>query len=189
MAKFQIAFKKTMVHEGGYVNDPADRGGETYKGISRKYHPEWPGWKKVEDLYGAGITSKHFEDDIELQNLVQTFYKEKYWLPLHIDSIPNQNVADKIFDIAVNMGTRVAQKLTQEGVNLINRNGQDTLDVMVDGVIGEKTLFGLKAVLIVRLDAMLLVLKALQAERYVDICRRDPTQEKFLHGWLRRVFV
>ena len=36
MADFRLAYKKIEAAEGGYVNDPDDKGGETYKGISRK---------------------------------------------------------------------------------------------------------------------------------------------------------
>lgn len=32
-------------NEGGYSNHPSDYGGETIYGISRKYHPNWLGWK------------------------------------------------------------------------------------------------------------------------------------------------
>jgi len=38
MAKFNLAFSKMLFHEGGYVNDPDDLGGETYKGIARNSH-------------------------------------------------------------------------------------------------------------------------------------------------------
>ena len=34
MAKFIISFQKTVTNEGGYINDPDDLGGETYKGIA-----------------------------------------------------------------------------------------------------------------------------------------------------------
>jgi type VI secretion system secreted protein VgrG len=38
---FLKAFNTTMTFEGGYANDPDDAGGETYMGISRRYHPDW----------------------------------------------------------------------------------------------------------------------------------------------------
>mgnify|MGYP002957326922 CR=1 FL=1 len=39
MANFNEEFKKVILVEGGYVNDPDDAGGETYLGISRRYNP------------------------------------------------------------------------------------------------------------------------------------------------------
>ncbi|HJW81700.1 MAG TPA: glycosyl hydrolase 108 family protein [Acidiferrobacterales bacterium] len=47
MADFKEAFELTLAHEGGYVKDPDDRGGETYKGIARRYNPGWPGWARI----------------------------------------------------------------------------------------------------------------------------------------------
>ena len=47
MADFRLAYKKIEAAEGGYVNDPDDKGGETYKGISRKANPDWNGWINI----------------------------------------------------------------------------------------------------------------------------------------------
>jgi len=40
MANFNQALKKTLVFEGGYVNDPDDPGGETNFGISKRAYPD-----------------------------------------------------------------------------------------------------------------------------------------------------
>lgn len=48
MAYFGDAFKKLSIKEGGYVNDKDDAGGETYRGISRKYNPTWQGWTMID---------------------------------------------------------------------------------------------------------------------------------------------
>ena len=50
MAIFNLAYKKLEVAEGGYVNDPDDKGGETYKGISRKANPNWAGWISIDQI-------------------------------------------------------------------------------------------------------------------------------------------
>ena len=44
MANFKIAHEKTAANEGGYANNHADVGKETYRGIARKLHPKWQGW-------------------------------------------------------------------------------------------------------------------------------------------------
>ncbi len=43
-----------LSHEGGYANHPADKGGETYRGISRKANPNWEGWKYIDDVKRTG---------------------------------------------------------------------------------------------------------------------------------------
>ena len=50
MAEFDISFQKVLSYEGGYVNDPDDPGGETYKGIARKMNSKWDGWVLVDLL-------------------------------------------------------------------------------------------------------------------------------------------
>jgi len=69
MADFNDAYEKTILNEGGYKlhNVPDDRGGQTYAGIARRYHPNWPGWRYIDsnDL-----------DNPELTKQVRAFYKE-----------------------------------------------------------------------------------------------------------------
>jgi hypothetical protein len=45
---FDKAFEQIKRYEGGYGNDPSDAGGETYCGISRISHPNWPGWQFID---------------------------------------------------------------------------------------------------------------------------------------------
>ena len=49
-ASFKPAFDATMRNEGGYGNDPQDPGGETYRGIARKFHSKWEGWTTIDAL-------------------------------------------------------------------------------------------------------------------------------------------
>jgi lysozyme family protein len=84
---FESVFKgHTSGFEGGYVNDPADRGGETYRGISRKSWPDWAGWALIDQAKAAGLRSasaigRHFADDSEMDALVTEFYKNEFWEP------------------------------------------------------------------------------------------------------------
>ena len=54
---FDNAFAHTQTNEGGYANNKADLGGETYAGISRKYHPKWSGWAIVDELKKYGTVT------------------------------------------------------------------------------------------------------------------------------------
>lgn len=164
MANFEQAFSRVIMIEGGYVNDPTDRGGETNYGISKRAFP-----------------------NVDIKNLTleqaKDIYRKHYWDKMLADSFP-QAIAEELFDTAVNMGVGAASKMLQRGLNLLNRNGRNFPDLVVDGIIGKKTI---NAFLAVDNDILLKVLNGLQFMRYVEITERDPSQEKFFNGWMRRV--
>lgn len=116
MADFSKAIPKLLKKEGGYVNNPADRGGETYKGIARKYHKSAFMWALI-DRYKdecGGINSefrKKLDKDRLISNDVNSIYKTNYWDKFKLDTVPNQRVAEQIFDDAVNRGVGAACKL------------------------------------------------------------------------------
>jgi lysozyme family protein len=119
MAEFKTAFQKMLIHEGGYVNDPDDQGGETYKGISRTMHKNWSGWgiiDKFKNKFGFPAT---LDMSAELQNQIELFYRTNFWSPLNADHISNQSIADSIFDFSVNAGVITSVRLAQSivGVN------------------------------------------------------------------------
>jgi lysozyme family protein len=165
MADFQPAFESMIRNEGGYVSHKVegDRGGHTYAGIARNFHPQWPGWALIDrgDLENSQLT-----------RMVSEFYKEKFWDKLRGDDITQQRIAASLFDFAVNAGVPVASKLAQLVV-----------DATPDGIIGPKTLDKLN-----KADEELFVSKYALAKvaRYVEIVRRDRSQSKFLLGWLNR---
>lgn len=188
MADFTPAFQKTLGHEGGYSDHPADRGGETYRGISRVFFPDWPGWRRIDAAKRAASFPANLARNNGLQQAVEAFYREQFWDRLRGDQIADQEVAEEVFDTAVNMGTRRGGRYLQEALNLLNRNQQNYPDLVVDGAIGPKTLAALDTLL--RLDRgggnLLRVLNVLQGASYVEIMRNDPTQEVFARGWLKR---
>jgi len=122
--------------------------------------------------------------------LAKELFRERYWNPVRGDDIPDQHIANKVFDTGVNQGVARSTKYLQEGLNLLNRNGSNYADIEVDGKLGDATLTALKAFLKLeddRPDYLLKVLNLLQASFYMDIMRKDPTQERFARGWLNRV--
>lgn len=114
MADFNKAYKRIEKAEGGYVNDPDDKGGETYKGISRKYHQDSEIWKIIDDIkieHGTkGLTSILAYNE-RLQKLVKEIYKKEYWDVFKLDTCPSQGMASEIFDDAVNRGISSACKI------------------------------------------------------------------------------
>lgn len=188
MANFDKAHKITSKIEGGYVNDPLDKGGETYKGIARKYHPDWLGWELI-DSYTANMELKRgqYISNIELDDFVDSFYKEKFWDVNRLDDVDDQDIANELFDTGVNMGVGTAAKMLQEALNLLNRNEKDYLDITVDGKVGRMTIMTTNSLCVRHPKALFKTLNGLQFERYVKICKRKPSQERFFRGWLLRV--
>lgn len=134
MAYFGDAFKKLSIKEGGYVNDKDDAGGETYRGISRKYNPIWQGWTMI-DSYKKYYTvgSKEFksklDNDVQLQKLVWEKYKIDYWDVFELDDFNSQRVAEQLFDTNVNCGQVAAIKMAQRVLDL-KETGRWNLDLL-----------------------------------------------------------
>jgi hypothetical protein len=89
---FDRALAFVLLWEGGHSNDPDDAGGETYRGVSRKKNPQWPGWEFVDK-----------KDFVTADKEIEAFYKGNYWNMCACDdlSYPFDMV---VFDTAVNMG-------------------------------------------------------------------------------------
>ena len=188
MANFAEAYKITLGHEGGYVNDINDVGGETYKGVSRRYNPSWEGWYIIDACKSNSDFPDMLDNHGNLQSMITKFYKERYWDVNLLDYCPSQPVANEMFDTEVNLGAGRAGKFLQKALNLLNKNGSVYEDIVEDGIIGKNTLKALKACLKYRGDEYLYkILNILQGMHYIEYMTKSPTQEKFCYGWLKRV--
>lgn len=98
-----------LKHEGGYVNDPVDPGGETNMGICKKYFPD---------------------EDIKNMTRIraQEIYFNHYWKPMRLEGIKDPEVVLQIFDHGVNAGTTRSIKMAQAIVRVTR-----------DGICGPKT--------------------------------------------------
>lgn len=129
MANFEEAYKRTCQFEGGYSNDKDDSGGETYKGISRKNNPKWSGWSIIDSCKKKSNFPKILDYNDKLQSLVKDCYRTNYWEPILGDKIENQNVANDLYDTAVNMGVATSIKLSQRQFG-IKENGRMNDDLL-----------------------------------------------------------
>ena len=99
---FDQAFKIVIGHEGGYVNDLRDPGGETKYGISKRAYPD-------EDIKSLTL------------DRAKELYKRDYWDRVRADNLPKQ-VRLAVFDAAVNSGVSQAIKWLQRAVG-VNDDG------------------------------------------------------------------
>jgi len=188
MANFDEAYNITLGHEGGYSNDPVDVGGETYKGVARRYHKTWEGWQFID----MKKNDPNFPDCLRgnelLDTAVRKFYKAYYWDVNLLDYVRSQKIANEMFDTGVNMGTSRAGKFLQLALNLLNKNGKLWKDIVVDGKVGKNTLKALKSCLAYRGEGYVYkIMNILQGNHYLEYMQKSPTQEKFAYGWLKRV--
>lgn len=131
MADFETAYNRTNGVEGGYVNDLTDPGGETYDGISRRWHPGWPGWKIIDLIKSIDKDWRHkISTDTRLKNLKRDFYLAEFWTPLRLDELNDQDTANEIYDYAVNTGLSNAIKAAQRVEGLTETGKID--DVLID---------------------------------------------------------
>jgi len=188
MADFEQAFYKTMSHEGSYANDKDDAGGETYSGISRVYNPSWWGWGLIDDAKDEGNFPGSLEEDEELQDAVEDFYKDKYWDVNRLDQCGSQAVGEEMFDTGVNMGTGRAARFLQRSLNYLNRNGSLYDELVEDGKIGPASLNALERVVDDGdANVLLAMLNTLQGQHYMNYMDKNPTQKKYSRGWFKRV--
>ncbi|MCF8019834.1 MAG: hypothetical protein K9L62_10525 [Vallitaleaceae bacterium] len=179
MADFNEAFNKTMGYEGYYSFDPNDAGGETYRGIARRYNPHWEGWNLIDD-------DKPDINHDELDSYVRKFYEERYWDVNLLDEFP-QIIANEIFDTGVNMGVGRAAKFLQESLNYLNRNGSLFADLVVDGNIGPVTMSAISKIPYGDMNILLKMLDVCQGRHYMEYMKKSPIQEKYARGWFQRI--
>lgn len=95
---FDIAINRVLSHEGGYVNDPHDPGGETKFGISKRSYP-----------------------DLDIRNLTRdqakAVYLRDFWVRVHADDLPD-GVAFAALDFAVNSGIETAIRYLQRALGV-----------------------------------------------------------------------
>jgi len=112
--KFDLVFDLILRHEGGYVNDPNDPGGETKYGISKRSFPT-----------------------LDIKNLTKQKAKEIYykmWQKYNLDLIPYP-LSAILFDIGINIGPKRAIRILQLSLNDLG------FKTAPDGIIGPKTSF------------------------------------------------
>ena len=191
--KFETTLNLHLEKEGGYANVAGDLGGETYKGISRRYHTNWPGWARIDAAKRKPNFPANLEADVDLQSDVQAFYHEKFWQPMMLESITRQEITDEMFDIGAGPnGMSIAIKIAQGALILLGR------DIDLDGKMGPKTIQALNgyphSADLVRLMNGLQLCAFLFGSARVEEVRalikgRLPLLKQFLRGWLRRIEI
>jgi lysozyme family protein len=165
MAKVELLIPFLLKWEGGFVNDPLDKGGATNRGVTIA---TLKGYRKEKGLPEPTVDDLKALTDAEWVAIL----KEKYWDRWKADFIESQAVANILVDwvwASGVYGIKIPQRL---------------LKVKEDGIVGKITLEAVNGA-----DKGLFFNEVMAARiRYIDdICRKTPSNERFRRGWLNRL--
>ena len=142
---FEEIIEVVLEHEGGYVNDPKDPGGETKYGVSKRAYPN-------EDI--KNLTEEGAKD----------IYRRDYWDKNRCAELP-ESLRHIYFDMCVNMGAGRATKIMQETANAKGAN------LKIDGGMGPMTVGAMKNVELERVRAYRVKYYVTLIERKPDLAK------------------
>jgi lysozyme family protein len=165
MSEFERALANVLVHEGGYVNNPKDPGGETNRGITKRVYDAY---RKLRGLPAQSVKLISAAE-------VSEIYRAQYWSKVGGDSLP-AGISYVVFDGAVNSGVAQSVKWMQKALAALG-----LYKGVVDGIIGQGTLAAVAQVN--DNDALVARICDLR-EAFV---RHLKTFATFGRGWLSRI--
>ena len=167
MANIDLYLPRLLKWEGGFVNDPADRGGATNKGVTIAT------WRQVGyDKDGDGDIDVADLRLLSTNDVRDRVLRPHYWNRWRADQIENQSLAELLVEWVWGSG--------KWGVILPQR----VLGVVDDGKVGPATIRAVNNAYAPQLHAQLVTAKV---EFLNALVRRDPVQKRFINGWLRRI--
>ena len=160
MAKAEILARWVVTWEGGFVNDPHDRGGATNRGVTiGTFRQVFGKDKTVADL--KAMTDEQW----------MTIFRKYYWDKWKADTINSQSIANLLVDwlwASGSYGVKIPQRV---------------LGVSIDGIVGTKTIAAINGY---KNEKELFT--KLWKEREAFFTRiAVGSQKKFLRGWLNRL--
>lgn len=156
--RFSSIIPWILAHEGGYVNDPQDPGGETNYGISRRSYPY--------------VDIKNLTPD----KAAEIYYND-WWKPLHLGEIDDDRLAAKIFDTCINCGKSGGAKILQAAL------AERGHTVPQDGYMHQQVIDACNKS---NVDKLLISFMFCQLGHYMNITQNRPSNSVFLRGWYKR---
>jgi lysozyme family protein len=171
MADFKKYFPLLLKWEGGseFTITPGDHGGPTKYGVTLN---EW-----ISSGYDKNGDGKIDVEDLKLitEDDASNIAKKQYWDVLKGDLINNQSFANLVIDFAYNCGSGTAARKVQIALGFDIKS--------IDGVIGNHTIDAINSF---NQQDLFNKVKQLRIDYYNAIVQHNPTQQKFLKGWLAR---
>lgn len=169
MTSYDDPIGLVLEHEGGYINHKNDRGGPTNFGVTQKTYSRWLGRPaSIEDVKNM------------TEETAREIYESLYLSGPRIHTLPDPPQT-LVLDMAINHGPRNAVRMLQRVINMAGFG-----PISTDGVIGPKTRRALERAVSEMGNYFQNALVEERVKFFHRIVQRDPSQEVFLRGWLRR---
>jgi len=166
MADFQPAVSITLQNEGGFFHNQVT-GEIVNHGVTLQF-VQSSGYKRDAD--------EDFIRNLSVEE-ASTIYRTYFWDRYHIGSINDQSLANKTFDLTVNMGP-VALKILQSAVNACGSQCAE------DGILGPISIGAINGI---DPASLLAQYKTLAAQHYQQIAAANTKLAGDLSGWLSRL--
>jgi peptidoglycan L-alanyl-D-glutamate endopeptidase CwlK len=160
--KFQRIHEVIRPWEGGYVNNPSDKGGPTNFGITQATLAQWRGTP----VSIADVQNLTYEEALAI-------FARNYWAPIYGEDLPD-GVALMTYNTAVNSGPGRGALFLQRALR------KQGLAVDLDGAIGPQTLAA-----VAQADPAVLIQHYASVSR--DFYLAQPNFDVFGKGWLNRL--
>ena len=151
--------------EGKFSNDDNDAGGDTMMGITMR---TFISYRKKKGLPLPTIGDLKDISPDEWEAVLKLFFWDKW----QADQINNQSIANILVDWLWNSGSW--------GIKIPQR----ILGLVEDGIVGYKTLYSINTA---NQKGLFQDIKKAREQFFWDIVKNNPTQQKFINGWLNRL--
>lgn len=191
--RYAAAIGKELVIEGGFVDDKLDHGGATKYGISLRF---LVAEGKIDlDHDGLADFDLDMDGDIDGHDIralkkgdAVWLFHSCFWKRFECEDF-DRPIGEMLFDQAINAGGLAAKKLLQRAINACGAHVSDFTRLQVDGALGPRTRLSMISVLEhpgLGMPALAEAYREEARKRYRAIAAADPSQQRFLEGWLAR---
>jgi lysozyme family protein len=175
MASFDVAYRFMLANEDKtppvYANVP-DVGGSAIAGVNSK---DWP--VQFQKIANAPQDQRG--------PLVEQFYQMHFWSDW-FDDLTSDEVAKRVFDASVNMGSVAAVRCLQQAVNVTYATESDDL-LIPDGQWGLHTVTTTNLLIAMHGEAsMVEAFQQSRVARYKAIAAANPALAHYLPQWIAR---